>query len=125
MAIAGLVVFVMPGFNQPLTGSIVYSDKNGKVEGYGPELPAGYNNTLTILNQEDNSVLANTPESDVEYFYCVANGTYYHKYTCTYAYATSKKLTAYEAYYLGYKPCPKCNPTEYVPANETQADTAA
>ena len=34
----------------------------------------------------------------------------YHLYDCKFAYASSRRLTVYEAHYLGYTPCGLCNP---------------
>ena len=47
------------------------------------------------------------------YVYASEGQERYHLYKCEFAYASAKRLTLYEAYYLGYKPCGICNPPSY------------
>ena len=52
-------------------------------------------------------------EEEVLYVYASAEQKNYHLSTCRYAYASSKKMTLYEAYYLGYTPGKCCDAPAY------------
>lgn len=47
--------------------------------------------------------------------YAAEDAECYHLGDCKFAFASSKRLTAYEAYYLRYRPCGRCNPPVYDP----------
>ena len=84
-----------------------------EVEVYGPALPAvimsGYTTPTT------NSVIVDQVSNDVHYVYAADGAECYHEYECKFAFASSQRLTVYEAYHLGFRPCGRCNPPVYVP----------
>ena len=86
---------------------------NPEVEVYGPALPVmvvpGYTNEST------GSIIADETTTDVHYVYAADGARCYHEYECKFAYASSLRLTVYEAYYLGFEPCGRCNPPVYTP----------
>jgi len=92
-------------------GGITLVGARPEAEVYGPELPAtivpGY------TKQATGSVLVDVVESDVHYVYAADGADCYHEYECKFAYASSQRLTVYEAYFLGFDPCGRCNPPKY------------
>ena len=84
-----------------------------EVEVYGPALPSlivpGYTKETT------GSIIAEDHGSDVHYVYAADDAECYHEYDCKFAFASSQRLTVYEAYYLGFKPCGRCKPPVYTP----------
>ena len=58
-------------------------------------------------------------ETDYEVFYAADGAECYHEYKCKFAFASSQRLTTYEAYYLGFKPCNRCKPPIYDPTTGT------
>ena len=87
-------------------------------EVFGPALPADYDPASYYVKTADDTLLAGSTEDDTVYVYASATegSTYYHTSTCKYAYASSKRMTLYEAYMLGYTtPCKLCNPPVYNP----------
>jgi len=90
-------------------------DKPG-AEIFGPEAPEGYNpGDFGPMNQQKD-LFAGEIKDDSVYVYASANegSTYYHTFTCEFAYASSRRMTLYEAFMLGYTtPCGKCNPPLY------------
>ena len=84
-----------------------------EVEVYGPALPAlivpGYTKDST------GSIIVDEVASDVHYVYAADGAECYHEYECKFAFASSQRLTVYEAYHLGFRPCGRCNPPVYVP----------
>lgn len=122
MALILLAIFVFPSpasRNTP-TGVQLVSG-NPEVEVYGPALPSlivpGYTREST------GSVIVDQVADDVHYVYAADDAKCYHEYECKFAFASSQRLTVYEAYHLGYTPCGRCNPPVYVPG-ETDPITA-
>jgi hypothetical protein len=87
------------------------------VEVYGPDLPSfivpGY------TREQTDSIIVPAVESDVHYVYAADNARCYHEYKCKFAYASSQRLTVFEAYYLGFEPCNRCKPPIYDPVTGT------
>lgn len=94
-------------------GGITLVGARPEAEIYGPELPekivSGY------VRQATESVLTEVPESNIHYVYAAEGAKCYHEYECKFAYASSQRLTVYEAYFLGFESCGRCNPPSYVP----------
>lgn len=93
-------------------GGITLVGARPEAEIYGPELPAkivsGYVKPAT------GSVLVEVEgETDIHYVYAADGAECYHEYKCKFAFASSQRLTVYEAYFLGFKPCGLCNPPSY------------
>lgn len=103
-------VFLMPAAPEA-KGGIRLVGAKPEAEVYGPELPVsivpGYSKQAT------SSVLAEVVESDVHYVYAADGAECYHEYECKFAYASSQRLTVYEAYFLGFEPCGRCDPPRY------------
>ena len=114
MAIALIAVFIVPAPETPDSGGVELVTSRPEVEIYGPDLPnfivQGYTNDQTA------SIIVPAVESDVHYVYAADGAKCYHEYKCKFAYASSQRLTVYEAYYLGYTPCGRCKPPIYDPA---------
>lgn len=111
-----LGVMLLPSADNRVNGGIELVGIEREVEVYGPALPTamvkGYTSPLT------DSVFIATEEEETEELYRAAEGAdCYHRSTCKFAYASSDKLTLYEAHFLGFEPCGRCNPPPYVPEN--------
>lgn len=92
-----------------------------EVEVYGPALP-----TLIVqgyTRENTGSIIVDEVANDVHYVYAADDADCYHEYECKFAFASSQRLTVYEAYHLGFKPCGRCNPPVYIPG-ETDPVTA-
>ncbi|MBR0368483.1 MAG: hypothetical protein IJH86_08870 [Clostridia bacterium] len=122
MAAVLLAIFVIPTptADRYTTGIQMVADKP-EVEVYGPALPAlivqGY------TRENTGSIIVDQVANDVHYVYAADGAECYHEYECKFAFASSQRLTVYEAYHLGFKPCGRCNPPVYVPG-ETDPITA-
>lgn len=114
MAAVLVAVFVIPTptANTFITGIQMVADKP-EVEVYGPALPSlivqGY------TRENTGSIIVDEVKNDVHYVYAADDADCYHEYECKFAFASSQRLTVYEAYHLGFKPCGRCNPPVYVP----------
>ena len=100
---------------QPPRGGIELCGDETEVEIYGPELPETYVEGYTAV-AADSGVLAASSEEEEDstiYAYAAEDAKCYHTWKCRFAYASSKRITPYEAYFLGYKPCNICNPPVY------------
>ena len=104
-------VALMPSPNNRVSGGVELIGREQDVEVYGPSLPTAMVTGYTV--QSTASIFAEEPEDDTHYVYATKNGRCYHEYECKFAYASSQKLTVYEAHYLGYTPCGRCNPPPY------------
>ena len=84
---------------------------------YGPALPAlivqGY------TRENTGSIIVDQVANDVHYVYAADGAECYHEYKCKFAFASSQRLTVYEAYYLGFRPCGRCKPPIYDPVTNT------
>lgn len=122
MAAVLVAIFVIPTptADKYTTGIQMVADKP-EVEVYGPALPAlivqGY------TRENTGSIIVDQVANDVHYVYAADGAECYHEYECKFAFASSQRLTVYEAYHLGFKPCGRCNPPVYVPG-ETDPITA-
>ncbi len=122
MAAVLVAIFVIPTptADRYTTGIQMVTDKP-EVEVYGPALP-----TLIVqgyTRENTGSIIVDQVASDVHYVYAADGAECYHEYECKFAFASSQRLTVYEAYHLGFKPCGRCNPPVYVPG-ETDPITA-
>ena len=118
--LVAIFVIPMPTADKLGAGIQLVADKP-EVEVYGPALPSlivqGYTREST------GSIIVDEVQSDVHYVYAADGADCYHEYECKFAFASSQRLTVYEAYHLGFKPCGRCNPPVYVPG-ETDPITA-
>ena len=112
LAAAAVAVFVFPSPKET-AGGVELVTSRPEVEVYGPDLPSfivpGYTNDQT------ESIIVPAVESDVHYVYAADGAKCYHEYKCKFAFASSQRLTVYEAYYLGFSPCGRCKPPIYDP----------
>jgi len=103
-------VFLAPAAPEA-EGGIRLVGAKPEAEIYGPELPA--NIVKGYTKQATGSVLTEVVENDVHYVYAADGAKCYHEYECKFAYASSQRLTVYEAYFLEFEPCGLCNPPRY------------
>ena len=117
MAAALIAVFVIPAPTTAANGGVSLVSSKPEVEVYGPDLPnfivPGYTNDQT------ESIIMPAVENDVHYVYAADGAECYHEYKCKFAFASSQRLTVYEAYYLGFQPCNRCKPPIYDPVTGT------
>ena len=117
MAAALIAVFVIPAPTTAANGGVSLVSSKPEVEVYGPDLPnfivPGYTNDQT------ESIIMPAVESDVHYVYAADGAKCYHEYKCKFAFASSQRLTVYEAYFLGFQPCNRCKPPIYDPVTNT------
>lgn len=115
VGVMALCVALLPSADNSVPGGITMVGSERKSEVYGPELPKAMVRGYTA--SAEGSVLAPKGDDSVVYVYASSDGKCYHEYECKFSYASSQKLTLYEAYHLGYTPCGRCNPPEYVPGS--------
>ena len=117
-----IIIAPIPRANSQVSGIQMVSG-NPEVEVYGPALPSlivpGYTREST------GSIIVDTVESETHYVYAAEGARCYHEYDCKFAFASSQRLTVYEAYFLGYEPCGRCKPPVYEPGSELVVTTAA
>ena len=113
MAAILAAIFLIPTPRRNVNTGVNLVMGNPEVEVYGPALPVlvvpGYTTEAT------GSIIADETASDVHYVYAADGARCYHEYECKFAFASSQRLTVYEAYYLGFEPCGRCNPPVYTP----------
>lgn len=118
--LAAIFAIPTPTADRYTTGVQIVADKP-EVEVYGPALPnlivQGY------TRENTGSIIVDEVSNDVHYVYAADDADCYHEYECKFAFASSQRLTVYEAYHLGFKPCGRCNPPVYIPG-ETDPITA-
>jgi len=118
--LAAIFVVPTPRVGGDVSGVQMVADKPS-VEVYGPALPSlivpGYTREST------GSIIIDEVKNDVHYVYAADGARCYHEYECKFAFASSQRLTVYEAYHLGFEPCGRCKPPVYVPG-ETVPVTA-
>ena len=116
MAAILVAVLVIP-FPAPAAGGVAFVTSRPEVEVYGPNLPnfivPGYTNDQT------DSIIVPAVENDVHYVYAADGAKCYHEYKCKFAFASSQRLTVFEAYYLGFQPCNRCKPPIYDPVTNS------
>ena len=119
-AISGLytaAAVVMMLSIQPVRGKVELCGAENAVEIYGPELPESFveGYTKSAGNSGVMSADVNVEEDSTIYVYAAEDAKCYHTWKCKFAYASSKRITPYEAYFLGFKPCNLCDPPVYNP----------
>ena len=111
------VILIYPTTRAPQEGGVELVTSRPEVEVYGPNLPTfivpGY------TNEQTDSIIVPAVETDVHYVYAADGAECYHEYKCKFAFANSQRLTVYEAYYLGFRPCGRCKPPIYDPITGT------
>ena len=115
MGLLALAVILLPSGVNRVNGGVELVGTQKQADVYGPALPTAMVSSYSVTNT-DSVLAADTDEEEIEYVYAAKGQTNYHTYNCKFAYASSQKLTPYEAYYLGYTPCKRCNPPTYTPA---------
>ena len=126
LAVCAIVFAPTPVKQQDTT--ITLTGSAPEIEVFGPQVPEGYDVTAYITGEEDPDLFAEVEQDDTVYVYASANegSTYYHTSICKFAYASSRRMTLYEAYMLGYTtPCQNCNPPIYDPAADAPAQTSS
>lgn len=117
MLAALVAVFAIPAPTTQAGGGVSLVSSKPEVEVYGPDLPnfivPGYTNDQT------ESIIRPAEESDVHYVYAADGARCYHEYKCKFAFASSQRLTVYEAFFLGFEPCNRCKPPIYDPVTGT------
>ena len=113
MAAIIAAIFILPSPARDAATGVNLVVGNPEVEVYGPALPVmvvpGYTNETT------GSIIVDEVSADVHYVYAADGARCYHEYECKFAFASSQRLTVYEAYHLGFEPCGLCNPPVYTP----------
>lgn len=121
-ALMGAILITIFVFPTPATdhysSGIQMVASNPEVEVYGPALPnlivPGY------THQSTGSIIVDHEETSVHYVYAADGAECYHEYDCKFAFASSQRLTVYEAYHLGFRPCGRCNPPVYTQGSQLQ-----
>lgn len=111
VAVMIVAVLVLPPTDARTPGGIELVGVDPEAEIYGPALPTAMVTGYTASSTS--SVFAQDMEDEIVYVYAADDGECYHLYDCKFAYASSRRLTVYEAHYLGYTPCGLCNPPAY------------
>ncbi len=115
VGILALAVVLIPNGSNRVNGGVTLVGAKKQADVYGPALPTAMVSSYSVGASE--SVLASdADEEEVEYVYAAKGQKNYHRYTCKFAYASSQRMTPFEAYYLGYTPCNRCKPPEYTPS---------
>ncbi len=116
MAILALVVILIPSGTERVNGGVTLIGSEKQADVYGPALPTAMVSTYSASTSE--SVIADaSEEEEITYVYAAKGQKNYHTAKCKFAYASSQKMTPYEAYYLGYTPGKCCDAPEYTPKN--------
>ena len=117
MAAVLVAVLIAPTATPPKGGGVQLVTNRPEVEVYGPDLPSfivpGY------TSEQTDSIIVPAVENDVHYVDAADGAKCYHEYKCKFAYASSQRLTVFEAYYLGFAPCNRCKPPIYDPTTGT------
>lgn len=120
IAVLAIVIAPAPEQQQGTHIKLVGVEPNAQV--FGPELPEGYSVSDYIVAEGGLDLLVPAIVDNSVYVYVsgTEGSTYYHDSMCQYAYASSPRVTLYEAYVLGYRtPCGICNPPIYDPVTDT------
>ena len=121
--VAAILIAPAPERSSGTQINIVATEPNALI--FGPEAPAGYDMSDYVVAEGGLNLIAPEYVDTTIYVYASASegSTYYHTKMCKYAYATSPRVSLYEAYTLGYTtPCGICNPPLYDPATDTVYD---
>jgi len=110
-----LMVVLLPSADSRVNGGVELIGRKPEAVIYGPDLPTA---TVTgYVAPVSQSVFVQENDEEITYVYATSEGTCYHLAGCDYAFASAQKMTTYEAYFLGYQICQKCNPPAYVPGS--------
>lgn len=108
-------IMIVPSPYKKIRGGVEIVAQDPEVEVYGPSAPQamvnGYTSTALDSVVTDSAALTSTAVT----VFASEDGRCYHLGDCKFAYASAKRLSPYEAYYLGYKACKNCNPPIYDP----------
>ena len=121
--VLGILFAPVPERAEGTRTNLIGTEPNAQL--YGPEMPAGYDMSEYAVAEGGINLIAPEYVDTTVYVYVSAEegSTYYHTKMCKYAYATSPKVSLYEAYTLGYvSPCGICNPPLYDAATDTVYD---
>lgn len=119
-AVAAILIAPAPRQHSGTSVKLVGAEPNAQI--FGPEMPAGYDMSDYVIAEGGDDLIAPEAVDDTVYVYVSASkgSTYYHDSQCKYAYASSPRVTLYEAHILGYTtPCGICNPPIYDAATDT------
>ena len=95
-AVLTAAVLLIPSADSRVNGGIELVGRERDVEVYGPALPTAMVTGYTATSTD--SVFSAAQEDETEYVYAAKEAQCYHRSTCKFAYASSQKLTPYEAY---------------------------
>lgn len=122
-AVLGILFVPIPERADGTCTKIIETEPNADI--FGPEMPEGYNMSDYVVAEGGLDLIAPEYVDTTVYVYLSATkgSTYYHTKMCKYAYATSPRVSLYEAYTLGYvTPCGICNPPLYDAETDTVYD---
>lgn len=113
LAVASMVLIValLPSPDARVNGGVELIGRKKEAEIYGPDLPTAM--VTGYIAPVGESVFVQEEDEGESYVYAVPGEKNYHLSGCKYAYATAQKMTLYEAYFLEYTPCTRCNPPMY------------
>lgn len=110
-------ILVVPSPYKNVQGGVKIVAEDPEVEIYGPGAPENIVNGYASSSRESVVMDAAQPaETDVT-VYAADGADCYHLGDCKFAFASAKRLSVYEAYYLGYRPCGACKPPVYDPVS--------
>lgn len=112
-----IVLLPSPSQSNRTEVRLVGAEPSAKI--YGPSVPVDYDLSSYPVDNSGVDILATVEPDPRTYVYASATkgSSYYHTEQCKYAFASSKRMTLYEAYILGYTtPCALCKPPRYDPA---------
>lgn len=105
-------------------GGVELCESEEQVMIYGPEAPKAMVEGYTAVRGNSAVLDGEVEEESVTYVYAAQDAKCYHTWKCKFAYASSSRITVYEAYCLGYAPCKACNPPIYDPTSFAAAPAA-
>ena len=106
-------VLVYPSPYNARRGGIELYGESPEVEIYGPQAPERIVGGYTEPVIQSVVLPEKSAEEETLYVYASEDQKNYHMPTCRFAYASSKRMTLYEAYYLGYTPGKCCDAPAY------------
>lgn len=128
-AALSLAIIFAPSPYHRSRGGIEIVAEDPEVEIYGPAAPHTMINGYTSAKQESVVIDSVAASSNNVTVFAAEGAKCYHLGDCKFAFASAKRLTVYEAYFLHYKPCGACEPPVYDPVTgmitkSTKAETA-
>lgn len=115
-------VICVPSPYRKTRGGVEIIVEDPEVEIYGPSAPQTMINGYTSAQQESVVVDSAVSPYNAVTVFAAEGAKCYHLGDCKFAYASAKRLTVYEAYFLGYKPCGACTPPVYDPVTGITAE---